>query len=200
MFNKSKKLWVTSDTHYSHTNICRGVSKWDGTSYEQTRLYDTLEEMNDRIVNNINHLVKENDILLHLGDWSFGGIDKISEFRNRLNVKEIHLILGNHDDNIKKNKQNTKELFTSVQDYLEFEYKSFNFVCNHKPLITWNNIDLGWIFLFGHLHLPHEEIIQLGRSLEVGIEGNFMYPYEMDDIIEIVKNREINENIQRPHH
>ena len=35
--------------------------------------------------------------------WSFNGFDKIIEFRNRLNCKNIHLILGNHDTHIEKN-------------------------------------------------------------------------------------------------
>ena len=26
--DKNKKVWITSDTHYSHTNICRGVTNW----------------------------------------------------------------------------------------------------------------------------------------------------------------------------
>ena len=48
--------------------------------------------------------MKENDILYHLGDWSFGGLNQIWEFRKRLNCKKIHLILGNHDHHIENNK------------------------------------------------------------------------------------------------
>jgi len=31
--------------------------------------------MNDTLVNNINEMVGENDVLIHLGDWSFGGFE-----------------------------------------------------------------------------------------------------------------------------
>lgn len=49
--------WITSDTHYNHTNICRGVSTWeDGRG---TRDFQTLEEMNSTLVHNINSKVQE---------------------------------------------------------------------------------------------------------------------------------------------
>lgn len=100
------KIWFTSDTHYNHKNICRGTSTWDLSEeiHQKTRDFDTIEEMNDYIVKGINDNVKENDILYHLGDWSFGGIDSIWEFRRRIKCKNIHLVLGNHDHHIENNR------------------------------------------------------------------------------------------------
>ena len=96
--NKGQKIFFTSDTHFHHTNICYGVSKW---ADERTcRMFDTLEEMDSKIVENINSVVGENDILIHLGDWSFGGSDQIWNFRKQIKCKNIHLILGNHDHHI----------------------------------------------------------------------------------------------------
>ena len=75
------KVWITSDTHYSHKNICRGVTNWrmpDGSVPEaQTRPFETIEKMNSTIVNNINECVGQDDILIHLGDWSFSGFETI---------------------------------------------------------------------------------------------------------------------------
>jgi len=77
-------VWITSDTHYSHKNICRGVTAWRTQEGEipvsQTRDFSTIEKMNASIVNNINEVVGQDDILIHLGDWSFGGYDQIREF------------------------------------------------------------------------------------------------------------------------
>jgi calcineurin-like phosphoesterase family protein len=105
----SQNIFFTSDTHYNHKNICRGVSNWKDINgnvpINQTRNFQSLEEMNDNIVNAINSKVKENDILFHLGDWSFGGINNIYEFRKKIKCKNIHLILGNHDHHIENNKQ-----------------------------------------------------------------------------------------------
>ena len=96
-------IWFTSDTHYNHKNICRGISTW-ANKETTTRDFLTLEKMNHAMVNSINSLVMPDDILYHLGDWSFGGIESIWQFRERIICKTIHLIPGNHDEHIKKNK------------------------------------------------------------------------------------------------
>lgn len=63
-------IWFTSDTHYAHTNIAgQKVSSW-GSGY---RGFDSVGEMNDTLIKNINDCVKENDILYHLGDWQING-------------------------------------------------------------------------------------------------------------------------------
>jgi calcineurin-like phosphoesterase family protein len=95
---KGQQLFFTSDTHFNHTNICQGVSKW---ADERTcRPFQSLEQMNKQLVDNINSVVGEDDILFHLGDWSFGGKEQIWEFRKQIRCKNIHLILGNHDHHI----------------------------------------------------------------------------------------------------
>ncbi len=60
--------------------------------------------MNQCLVDSVNSRVKEDDYLVHLGDWSFGGIDNIWNFRKQINCNNIILILGNHDQHIKDNK------------------------------------------------------------------------------------------------
>jgi calcineurin-like phosphoesterase family protein len=99
--NFGQKLFVTSDTHYNHKNICRGVTNWRTADGEipisQTRDFKNLDHMNDAIVNKINEVIGQDDILIHLGDWSFGGFESIKEFRDRLICKNIYLIYGNHD-------------------------------------------------------------------------------------------------------
>lgn len=106
MIGQSKtdcNIWFTSDTHYNHKNICRGISDWTDKE-TKARDFQTLERMNWGILQKINTLVMPDDILYHLGDWSFGGIESIWQFRQRINCKTIHLITGNHDEHIKKNK------------------------------------------------------------------------------------------------
>jgi calcineurin-like phosphoesterase family protein len=83
--------------------MCRGVTKWDISTprgLEAVRDFETLEEMNNSLVKNINDNVNENDWLIHMGDWSFGGFERIEEFRSMINCKNIVLILGNHDHHI----------------------------------------------------------------------------------------------------
>ena len=95
------KWWVIADTHYNHSNICDGVTKWTNG---KTRNFATLEEMNAKIVESINKYVGVNDVLYHLGDWSFGGIESLWEFRKQIICKNVIIIPGNHDHHIKNNK------------------------------------------------------------------------------------------------
>ena len=97
-----KVVWFTSDTHYWHKNIVYGESVW-ANKETGTRRFDTTKEMSQHIVSNINDCVGEDDILIHLGDWSFGGIDNIWNFRKQIKCKNIYLVIGNHDTHIRKN-------------------------------------------------------------------------------------------------
>ena len=115
---KEKNIWITSDTHAYHTNICRGVSMWkdkDGNKdIYRTRDFRDLGHMNDTMIKNINDVVQQDDVLIHLGDWSFGGFDKIKEFRDRIVCQNIYLFIGNHDKHIKENRDGVRSLFTHV--------------------------------------------------------------------------------------
>ena len=102
---KGQKAFFTSDTHFHHKNICEGLSDWDREkNAHQFRPFNTLEELDKTLVENINSTVGEDDVLIHLGDWSFGGKEQIWEFRKQIKCKNIHLILGNHDHHIERDK------------------------------------------------------------------------------------------------
>jgi len=75
--------WIVSDTHFNHYPK---TWEWPGrkTGWE------------NKIYSNWNGRVNPNDIVLHLGDFSFGNKENISEVREKLNG-DIFLIKGNHD-------------------------------------------------------------------------------------------------------
>ena len=173
-------VWVTSDTHYHHRNICRGVTGWrlpDGSiPINQTRDFPTIEKMNSVIVDNINSVVKQEDILIHLGDWSFGGFESIKEFRDRIVCKNIHLVLGNHDQHIERNKGNIRSIFSSVCEYMNLVVmapikkdvvKRYDFVCMHYPIQSWDGLNKGVPHLHGHVHLPNERKFGNGKKMDV---------------------------------
>lgn len=198
--DSNTKVWLTSDTHFSHKNICRGVTSWRKPNgeipVEQTRDFQTIEKMNDAIVNNINSVVGQDDVLIHLGDFSFNGFDQIKEFYNRLVCKNIHLILGNHDEHIKKNRENIQDLFLSVSEYNNLEYENragmkYKFVLCHYPICSWNNMKKGVYHLFGHLHSPKELKYMAGKSMDVGMDGNDLKPYNIDEIIKKLSGKPI---------
>jgi calcineurin-like phosphoesterase family protein len=197
-----QNIFFTSDTHYNHSNICSATTTWKDAN-EVTRKFDSLDQMNAVIVNNINAVVGENDILFHLGDWSFGGFEMIEQFRSRLVCKNIHLVLGNHDHHIEKNKDGIQSLFSSVNYFIPFLEitKTINFCLFHYPIASWINMNKGVVHLHGHVHLSKQHRLGQGRSLDVGMDGNDMKPYSLDDILKLVKDQPI-KKLQLPsdHH
>jgi len=199
------RVWITSDTHYNHTNICRGVTNWrmpDGSIPEsQTRNFETLDKMNSAIVNNINELVGQDDVLIHLGDWSFGGFEQIEEFYNRLICKNIHLVLGNHDHHIDRNRDNIRRLFLSVNWFEQFSYQGETIEMCHYPIASWNSLRKGRVHLHGHCHLPNHKKFGNGRRMDVGMDGNPDFaPYDLKRLLNDMKKREIGSELGADDH
>lgn len=182
-------VWVFSDPHYNHKNICRGTTNWrtpDGEiPISQTRNFQTLEEMNSAIVYNINSCAMPDDILICLGDWSFGGFGYIREFWDRIVCKNIHLVLGNHDHHIERNKDNIQSLFKSVSFYNTLDIGNRQLKLMHYPISSWDGVEKGVMHLHGHCHLPTHLRFGTGRRMDVGMDGHPEFrPYNlMDEII-----------------
>ena len=198
------RVFLTSDTHFGHKNICRGVTNWrtqDGQiPIDSTRDFQTIEQMNERLIDGINHHVGQDDTLIMLGDVSFGGFDNIGIFLERLICHNIHLILGNHDHHIDNNHDYVQKRFLSVQHYLEVRINDRDFVLCHYPLQSWHGMNKGVIHLHGHVHLPEHRKFGNGKKMDVGVDGNGMDPYSIDEIIKMMDKRSITPEILDDHH
>lgn len=214
--SKDRKIWFTSDTHYWHKNITFGESVWDNKE-KNCRKFDTTPEMSRHMVTQINKYVGEDDILFHLGDWSFGGIENIWNFKKQLKVKEIHLLIGNHDHHIKRNLilpnvrrvepysrileegkpisgeypdyVESQTLFTSVNDILDIEIDGIGIQMLHYPMHSWNTRHGKTYHLHGH---THGNIETIEHRLDVGIDSAFnIYgeykPFSWEEIKTILK-------------
>jgi calcineurin-like phosphoesterase family protein len=206
---QGQRLWFTSDTHYNHTNICRATTRWTDAD-SVTRDFSSLEKMNEELIFWINQRVAQDDILIHLGDWSFGGFENIEVFRNRIICQNVHLILGNHDHHIERNKDNIQSIFSSVNHYLDLNVSWWiagkkkehaRFICMHYPIASWNGMNDGAIHLHGHVHLPKHLRMAAGKAMDVGVDGNDLEPIEMDDILIKMVSRPIAKlSLPRDHH
>jgi calcineurin-like phosphoesterase family protein len=187
-----------------HKNISgKKVSSWkDGY-----RNFENEVEMSKHIVKEWNKCVAEDDILWCLGDWAFQGIDNIWGFRKQLRCKEIHLILGNHDHHIEKNKQytikegneerhtNIQDMFSSVQHYKELDIGGRKFFLLHYAMRIWLGSHKGNYHLYGHSHSSLEDSPN-GKSMDVGIDNAYKIlkqyrPFHIDEVIKILDKREI---------
>lgn len=198
-------IWITSDSHFGHRNIVRGITKWTEhcpitnqliPSVHNTRDFQSLEEMNDIIIENINKVVKPNDTLWHLGDVAFSGDEMIQEFSDRVNCKNVNLILGNHDHRIVNNPELQKN-FKSISTTYGWPHgkkiggRSFS-MC-HFPMFVWENHLRGAFHLHGHCHgsLKNEEFTNR-KVMDVGIDTHPEFrPYHIDEIIKILDARSV---------
>lgn len=192
-----RNIWFTSDTHWGHKNIVRGCSAWEANEGgPKARDFDTLEEHNEELIFKFNSVVKENDELWHLGDWSFGGHENIKKFREKLNCKNIHLVFGNHDQHIEPINSPYRSLFSSIDYYKELNFKldvkwkqfqKLKIVMSHYAMRVWNKSHHGSIHLYGHSHgtLPDNGT----RSMDVGVDTNNLFPYHLDEVLLKLINR-----------
>jgi calcineurin-like phosphoesterase family protein len=200
------EVWIFSDPHYNHSNICRGTTNWRTVEgeipIEQTRDFTTLEKMNDVILKGINENVGQDDILICLGDWSFGGFEYIEEFRNRIVCKNVHLVLGNHDHHIERNRDDIQNIFTSVSDYETLIIGKRTFRLFHYPIQSWNGMNNGDIHLHGHVHLPPNRKFGQGKKMDVGMDGHPEFrPYNiMREIVPIMDKRDMRSDMPNDHH
>lgn len=85
-----ERIFVIGDTHFGHDNILKFTAS-DGS---KLRTFSSTEEMNEVMVENWNRVVKNDDLIIHLGDVYFGeGWKEIYKLKGR----KI-LLLGNHDN------------------------------------------------------------------------------------------------------
>ena len=133
--NNPNKVYFTSDTHFYHNNIIRYCN----------RPFSSVEEMNDRIIENWNDKVSKDSIIFHLGDFAFCDERQLAELVPQL-MGTIILIKGNHDS---KNNKFLESIFTEVYSQLYITIEKQSIYLNHFPLLcfprrAWN--------LFGHVH------------------------------------------------
>ena len=176
-------IWFISDTHWGHKNILR----------YSNRNFANVDEMNAKLIENWNAVVKPTDTVYHLGDVAFMPWRDFLQTMHSLNGHK-HLILGNHDKMIIENwdKLLNQKIFDSIQYYYELKHNKQKFVLFHFGQRVWNKSHHGSIHLYGHSHgslPPH------GKSVDVGVDAKFITeeyrPVSIDEVIAYMDKREM---------
>jgi calcineurin-like phosphoesterase family protein len=77
----------------------------------------------------------------------------------------------------------------------------FDFVLMHYPIASWHNMNDGVIHLHGHVHLPPDKKLSKGKAMDVGVDGNGMQPYSINEIISIMNKQPISKlSLPQDHH
>ena len=154
-----------SDTHFNHNKIIQYCK----------RPFKNALEMNERIIEEWNKVVKENDLVYHLGDIGWGNMTPILK---RLKGKKF-LIIGNHDKSL--NRAALEQLVGN--EYLkEINIDGQTIVMCHYSLQVWNKSHVGSWHLFGH---SHGSLKGVGKSMDVGVDATQLWrPISFEEVRE----------------
>lgn len=185
-----RKVWFSSDWHLDHANIAGPkVSSWK-SGY---RDFDTVDQMNEAILTNINKYVKKEDELYFLGDFCFKDHRLTPFWRSQIECDNINWITGNHDEKAYL----YKEHFKRVVSVLDIKELDISFFLSHYKHAVWNKFHHGRIHLYGHSHSSAEHW-EIGRSMDVGIDNAYKLlgeyrPFQLEEVVEFMSKREIHE-------
>ena len=135
----NRNIWFVSDTHYGHANMLRFKTA-DGNLLRE---FDSVEHMNETMVENHNRVVKPDDIVYHCGDVFFG---EGWRYLPRLQGRK-RLILGNHDNAKGQYIQNN---FQKILVWRMFP--EFGIVVTHIPIHSGSFEMRDMVNIHGHTH------------------------------------------------
>ena len=147
-----------SDFHFNHDNIIGFCG----------RPFDTVQDMNEAMIEAWNAFVGKTDVTFVCGDFAYaakreGHMDPEKILAALHGKKE--LIIGNHDLEYGIDKLSG---WSNVTHYREFKHEKKRFVMSHYPFETWRNAQHGWIMLHGHTHGSLKRIIP--HRFDVGVD------------------------------
>ncbi len=164
-----RNIWIISDTHFFHYNML----SFKNREGELMRPFSSVKEMNDLMVENWNAVVKDEDIIYHLGDLYMGSLNCMRDLMKQLKGRK-RLIVGNHDD-IKVIAR--EGFFQKIQVWRMFP--EFGLLLTHVPVHN-SSLDIkGLVNVHGHTHCkpsPTE------KHINVCVEVTNYTPVNIEDL------------------
>ncbi len=158
------RIFIISDTHFGHKALA-------------AEYLSRPDNFTSKTIENWTKLVKQNDIIIHLGDVVVGGPKTWEETVSILPGRKI-LVTGNHDQ---------KTFSWYMANGFEFcctcfmwNLFGFDIAFSHEPIFT-GKFDLN---IHGHLHLErHREIKTDSRHYLFSLEKTVYQPLLLDTIV-----------------
>lgn len=140
--------YYIADCHFFHETLNEKMDR---------RGFESVQAMNEYMVEKWNQKVRRNDEVVILGDFSWGNARETNELLQRLHGK-LYMIEGNHDYFLKKS-DFCLERFVWIKHYAEMQDNQRKVVLCHYPVMCYNGqyrVDRKGnprtYMLYGHVH------------------------------------------------
>ena len=175
----------TSDYHFGHENVL--------IHNPETRIFDNIFDMEDKIIANHNMVVSDKDHTYNLGDVGFRcSAEYIVERLKRLNGKQ-HIILGNHDKPLRQAynkgllngliKSGKVEIIGGVDKSIAtiktIKHMGQTIVLSHYAIRSWPGAFRDAWHLYGH---SHGNLSGYYKSFDVGVDNQGLKPISFDQV------------------
>lgn len=191
-FVNGDNLYWSADLHINHVNICYSTSSW-ANKETSTRRFDSINQMNKTIIENINKEVGYDDHLFLLGDhlFRFKSTQDYETLFSRFTCNNIYILYGNHchRENLSQIKL---EKVKYIGDYLEIQVGGKLICMSHYPFTYWHDNHKESWNLFGHIHGNYTSP---KKQLDVGVDSAFKIfgeyrPFSFEEIREIMNTKQ----------
>ena len=178
------KLFLTSDSHYGHFNICKYCH----------RPFQSRSEMDQTLIKNWNVVVPEDGIVVHCGDFMLPHNEDIKEYNKYLN--QLHgrvlLLRGNHDI---ASLDWVSDKLIAVRDQAMIVVDGVKIFAQHYPCAAFN----GDYHVYGHIHTLADgtcygvdgDVTKVMRknTYDVGVDQNGYTPVSYWQLCDIFRKK-----------
>lgn len=165
--------FFTADEHYGHEKVIE----------YHNRPFSSDKEMDAQLIKNHNSVVKSNNIVIHVGDFTLRGKTFANYIIEQLNGQHI-FIQGSHDYWLKSGIQ-------IFERKIDGQY----IVACHYAMTVWPRSHYNSWLCFGH---SHGKLDQFGKAWDVGVDNNNYFPVSFEQLKEIMEKRPDNFNLVKP--
>lgn len=191
------RVWVTADHHLGHENIIKFCE----------RPFVNVLEMDEALIDNWNEVVRPQDMVIHLADFTLGEGKQAQFYFEQLNGNICILSYPWHHDKRwlitdlpLKSKSGFEVLRWPPMVVLEVpelgkDGHPLAITLCHYPMAEWDRKHYGAWHLHGHSHGNHTYTAEVDyglSALDIGVDCHNYYPVSLEGIAKIMGKRRQN--------
>jgi calcineurin-like phosphoesterase family protein len=174
-------IFFTSDLHFGHKHIIEYCN----------RPWETVEQMDEGLIERWNSVVNDDDQIYILGDFSFRGKTRTLEILERLSGIKFW-IRGNHDSSKIGQAAVEGGMVEWFRDYYRLRVhdgeETQKIVLCHFPIESWHGLSSGTWHLHGHCH---GSLSSKGKRFDVGVDCHSWYPISYENVKRLMDTKSV---------